>query len=84
MIRCRLLRVPSVGQRGWQLRCAGYRHGLPLAAVSVLGGAAVPRASRYAAPWPVVAAALAGAIGLGAALAGVGDAPSGRLELPPR
>ena len=58
--------------------------GLPLAAVSVLGAAAVPRASRYAAPLPVVAAALAGAVALGAALAGVGDAPSGRLELPPR
>ncbi len=58
--------------------------GLPLAAVSVIAAAAVPRVSRYAAPLPLIAAALAGALALGAALAGVGDAPSGRLELPPR
>ena len=58
--------------------------GLPLAAVSVVGAAAVPRLSRYAAPLPLALAALAAALALGAALAGVGDAPSGRLELPPR
>ncbi|MCE2469968.1 MAG: hypothetical protein J4F32_05590, partial [Dehalococcoidia bacterium] len=58
--------------------------GLPLAAVSVIGAAAVPRVSRAALPLPLVAAALAGALALGAALAGIGDAPSGRLELPPR
>ena len=58
--------------------------GLPLAAVSVIGAAAVPRVSRAALPPLLVAAALAGALALGAALAGVGDAASGRLELPPR
>ena len=58
--------------------------GLPLAAVSVAGVAVVPRASRYAPPMLLVGAALAGALALGAALAGVGDAPSGRLDLPPR
>ena len=57
---------------------------LPLAAVSVVGAAAVPRLSRVALPLPLVLAALAGALALGAALAGIGDAPSGRLELPPR
>ena len=56
---------------------------LPLAAVSVVGAAAVPRISRLAPPLPLAAAALAVALALGIGLAGVGDAPSGRLELPP-
>lgn len=60
---------------------------VPLAAL-VLGttGALTPwlAQSRLVRHWLPVAAAAAVAVGVGAGLAGQGDQPSGRLELPPR
>jgi len=60
---------------------------VPLAAIA-FGGIAVltPLLSRtsLASRWPVVAAALVVAAGVGIGLAGQGDQESGRLELPPR
>ena len=58
---------------------------VPLAAIA-FGGVALltPLLAAIASRRWVVLAALAVAVGVGAALAGNGDAESGRLELPPR
>ena len=60
---------------------------VPLAAIAFGGiGLLTPRLSRapLATRLPVVLAALAVAVIVGVGLAGFGDQPSGRLELPPR
>jgi hypothetical protein len=70
----------------WLDRLASF--GIPLAVIAFAGaGALTPVAARLApARWATLLAAIAvvAALALGIGLAGQGDAPSGKLTIPPR